>query len=448
MWRLKRARHIHFGKTINHSISTLGTSNLQYSEQLHGKRVAVVVYSHYPSDPRPRRAAEALAQCGATVDVISLRQNEGEPLRASFNGVNITRVPMKHWRGGALTYCFQYGSFILAAFLLLAFRSLGRRYDLVHVHNMPDVLVFSTLIPRLLGAKVILDLHDPMPELMVSIFNLGEHSSSVRLLKVFEKWSIKFSHLVLTPNIAFQKLFCERGCPEPKLKVIMNCPDEAIFEYRETTGQPQAKVDANRPFVLMYHGALVERHGLDIAVRAFKAVKASIPNAELRIYGRQTPFLDQVMQLVQELGLQDSAKYLGPKSLDQIAKAIDECDAGFIPNRLSVFTEINMPTRIFEFLARGKAVIAPRTAGIQDYFKSNEIIFFTPGDIEDLAEKMIHIFRHPQETSEVIKRGQAVYRDHRWSEERLRFLQHATGLMIPKGGWLATRTAPPVDRAN
>ena len=32
---------------------------------------------------------------------------------------------------------------------------------------MPDFLVFSALIPKLLGAKVVLDLHDPMPELMI-----------------------------------------------------------------------------------------------------------------------------------------------------------------------------------------------------------------------------------------------------------------------------------------
>jgi hypothetical protein len=41
----------------------------------------------------------------------------------------------------------------------LASRSLTRRYDLVHVHNMPDVLVFGATVPKLLGARVILDLH-------------------------------------------------------------------------------------------------------------------------------------------------------------------------------------------------------------------------------------------------------------------------------------------------
>src|SRR5436853_565805 len=81
----------------------------------------------------------------------------------------ILRLPLKHSRGGKFTYVFQYGSFILSCFFLLAFRSLTRRYHIVHAHNMPDILVFAALVPKICGAKVILDLHDPMPELMMTI---------------------------------------------------------------------------------------------------------------------------------------------------------------------------------------------------------------------------------------------------------------------------------------
>ncbi|MBE0540478.1 MAG: glycosyltransferase family 4 protein [Verrucomicrobia bacterium] len=411
-------------------------------EQLRGKRVAVVVFSHYPSDPRPRREAEAFAQAGAEVEVISLQQNQGEPRRETHNGVSIIRVPLRHWRGGKLSYLFQYGFFILAGLLILTMRFVVRRYDLVHVHNMPDVLVFSALIPRLLGAKVVLDLHDPMPELMVSIFNLEQESLSVRLLKMFESWSIGFSHLVLTPNIAFQKLFVARSCPAEKLRVIMNCPDEGIFQYRELTDYSLVERDTAKSFVLMYHGALVERHGLDIAVKAFASFRASVPNSELHVFGRRTPFLDQVMDLVRELGLEDSVKYQGAKSLEQIVQAIDDCDAGVIPNRRSVFTEINMPTRIFEYLARGKPVIAPRTAGIQDYFKPDEIVFFEPDDREDLGRKMHYVFAKPREVNAVVKRGQAVYRAHRWNEERSRFLQGAAELLAGNGTWPISQAQP------
>ena len=388
------------------------------TESLRGKRVAVVVFSHYPSDPRPRREAETLAQLGMKVEVISLRQNDQEPLRETFNGINILRVPLKHWRGGKIAYVFQYGYFILSAFFLLAFRSLTRRYSLVHVHNMPDVLVFAALVPKICGAKVILDLHDPMPELMMTIFSLKRESLGVRMLQLLEKWSISFADAVFTPNAAFQKLFAARSCRADKLRVVMNSPDERIFKYRDSTQQTPAVRDAAKPFIIMYHGAIVERHGLDIAVQALESLIRFIPSAELRIFGRPTPFVHQVMELVRERGLQEAVRYLGVRSLDQIVEAIDDCDVGIIPNRRSIFTEINMPTRIFEYLARGKPVIAPLAAGIQDYFSSNDLIFFELGDADDLARKIRYVFSQPREVTEIMKRGQAVYRAHRWSEER------------------------------
>ena len=116
-----------------------------------GKRAAVVLYSTYPSDPRPRRAAEALVEEGMVVDLICLTENEKDLRRETFNGVNIIRLPLTRRRGGKFNYFFLYSAFILCAFAILSVRTLSRRYDLVHVHNMPDILVLSGLIPKVFG---------------------------------------------------------------------------------------------------------------------------------------------------------------------------------------------------------------------------------------------------------------------------------------------------------
>jgi len=135
------------------------------------------------------------------------RSEEGE-----FNGVDILRIPLQRRRTGPVGYVFQYVAFILISTVVVGLRSLTRRYDLVYVHNMPDVLVLSALIPKVLGAKVILDLHDPMPELMMTIFDLDQESWWVRILKRLEKWSLRLADLVLTVNLACEKLFVSRGC--------------------------------------------------------------------------------------------------------------------------------------------------------------------------------------------------------------------------------------------
>jgi glycosyltransferase involved in cell wall biosynthesis len=395
--------------------------------QLKGKRVAVVVYSSYSH--RPRMAAEALAEERASVEVICLKGTDEAPQHQSLNGVDITRVPLEHRRGGKLSYLLRYGTFVLLCGSILARRGWRRRYDLVHVHNMPDVLVFSALVPKLLGAKIILDLHDPMPELMITIFGLQENSAWVRLLKKFEKWSLHFADAVLTVNEACKRMFSARSCPPEKISVVMVSPYESIFQDREPSRKNLASRDRSKPFVIMYHGLLVERHGLDLAVTALGKIRTSFPNAQLRVYGRSTPFLEQVMNSLRESELREAVRYLGPKNLEQIVEAIDECDLGIIPNRRSIFTEINTPTRIFEFLSQGKPVIAPRVPGILDYFGPQELVFFELGDADDLAAKMEYVFRHPEEMAGIVERGQEVYRAHKWSCERLRFVGLASRLL-------------------
>jgi glycosyltransferase involved in cell wall biosynthesis len=377
----------------------------------------MVLFSYYPADPRPRRAAEALAREGMAVEVVCLCELETDVRREVVDGVDVRRVPLRRRRGGIVGYLAQYGTFLLVALAILAVRSLTRRYDLVHVHNMPDVLVVSALVPKLLGAKVLLDLHDPMPELMMTIFGLDRSSSKVRLLERLERWSLRWADLVLTVNLACKRLFASRSCSSAKLQVIMNAPDEDIFGFRPVDAELCSRAPG-APFVVMYHGSLVERNGLDVAVEALARVRQSGSNVELRVYGARTPFLEQVMESVRAQGLTQAVRYLGPRRLEDIAAAIAECDIGVIPNRRNIFTELNTPTRIFEYLAVGKPVIAPRAAGILDYFDEDSLLFFELGDATDLARRIEDAMADPRKTAETARRGQEVYRAHTWRQER------------------------------
>ena len=406
------------------------------SSYLRGKRVAMVMFSSYPADPRPRRAVDTLLREGMSVDLICLG-DEKAPKREVLNELEILRVPIKPSRGGKFSYAYEYSTFILISTSILARRSLKRRYDLVYIHNMPDILVLSAMVPKALGAKVILDQHDPMPELMMTIFGLDETSLSVRLLSWFEKWSIARADLVITVNIACKRIFGSRSCPPEKIGVVMNSPDGEIFPFCPAASFASSSRAPSEPFVMMYHGSLVERNGLDLAVDALSRVRRAVPSAELRIYGRKTPFLERVMGEARNMGLHDCAHYLGPKSLEELVREIEDCDVGIVPNPRNAFTEINTPTRIFEYLALGKPVIAPRTAGIQDYFSDESLLFFEPGNSQDLARRIEYVFSHPAEVIEIVKRGQEVYQEHSWRTERPRLAGLVAGLL-----WEGVSAAP------
>ena len=401
-------------------------------------RAAVVLYSYYKYDVRPMREAEALANAGMEVDVICLRHKPSDPLRERINGVNLFRVPMGRRRSGKMAYVFRYAAFFISAFCRLAFWSFKKRYKLVHVHNMPDFLVFTALLPRLRGAKIILDLHDPMPELFCSIYGLSPNHLFARCLRFQERLSIAFADLVLTPNQAFKELFVSRSCPAAKIQITVNVPPIAIFDPRKYVA-PAAT--GPRPFTLMYHGLLVERHGLDLALQAVAQLRPRIPQIKFHLYGEMTDYMTKIIRRISELGLDDAVQYHGFKSLPEIAQAIVSIDLGLVPNRLNDFTNINLPTRIFECLAMNKPVLVPRTRGIEDYFSDDDMLFFEPGNADDLAAKIGWVYQHPSETQSLLEKGRKVYARYSWDLEEGRFLGIVKDLLKNNSGPPSPRRA-------
>jgi glycosyltransferase involved in cell wall biosynthesis len=240
---------------------------------------------------------------------------------------------------------------------------------------------------------------------------------------------MKQADLVVTVNIACKRIFESRSCPAEKISVVMNSPDDRIFPLRSPGSYRVDAGSRGRRFAIMYHGSIVERNGLDLAIEALSLVKRTISGAELRIYGVETPFLGEVMELARRKGIAKAVHYLGPKRLEDLVAEIERCDVGIIPNHRNTFTEINTPTRILEYLALGKPVIAPRATGICDYFDDTSLILFELGNAEDLARKLEAVFFHPAKARKIAERGQAVYREHAWPAEKARLTSMTAGLL-------------------
>ena len=389
-------------------------------------RIAMVVFSYYPADPRPRREAEALARESMSVDLICLKERD-ELRQEVINGVNVFRLPLQRKRSTKFSYVLEYGIFILLAFWKISLLHLRKRYNVVHVHNMPDILVVTSLIPRLMGGKVILDLHDPMPEVYMTKYGMGYSHPIIQLLALLERFSIKLAHIVLTPNISFRDTFVYRGCPEEKIHIVMNSPQEEIF-YRNNSKTRYNDPHEGNKFVLMFHGTIVERHGLDTALSAIMILRKKVPNLIFHVYG-DGDFVNRFLELVRQWQLDDMVKYHGRVALELIADAITGIDLGIIPNHKSIFTEINLPTRIFEYLCMGKPVVVPKTKGIKDYFNENSIFFFEPGSPSSLAKAVLEVYSNGTDTKEVLKKGMEVYRTYRWGSQRRAFLKLVHGLL-------------------
>ena len=389
-------------------------------------RVASVVFSYFPQDPRPRREAEALIEAGMTVDMICLRGENQLPQEID-KGVNAFRINIRRKRHSKLRYLWQYGYFIVAAFSRLSLLQLRHRYDVVHVHNMPDVLVFCALLPRLMGARVILDLHDPVPELYMTKYGIEEHHPIIRIMTFVERLSIGFVHLVITPNIAFRKLFVARGCPKDKIHIVMNAPQEEIFLLPKAVENAAPEIGQDS-FEVMYHGFIAEHNGLDIAVEAISLVREKIANIRFHIYG-EGDFMEKVAEDIDALALKDAITCHGFLPLEEIAAAIGEVDLGIVPSKRTPFTELNFATRIFEYLCKGKPVIAPRTLGVLDYFDEASICLFEPGNPRDLARAIVELHGDARRRDELVHLGAQVYQDNRWELQKQVLVQLVSSLV-------------------
>ncbi len=380
-------------------------------------KICSLAFTNYLTDARVRREAETLQREGAEVDVICLKRI-GENDSELYNGVRLIRIPVVKKRQGKLNYVWEYSRFIVLAFLRVSILFFKRRYDVIHVHNMPDILVICAIVPRIFGAKIILDLHDPVPEVYMAKYNLSADHVIIKLLKIIEYYSAKFAHKVLTPNIAFKELFVSRKIPEDKIKIVMNTPDEKLYK---TTKGNLTLGKRNGNYICMFHGLITERHGIETALRAINSIRNEIPEIQFHIYG-EGDGLDRMLEVINELDLHETVKYYGHVTFEEIVIAIENADIGLIPNYKSPLTELNFPVRIFEYLSLKKPVIVPDTKGINDYFNKDSILYFNPGDYKNLADVLINALKDQNSTQIVLKKGIDIYNENKWSKNSIQFL--------------------------
>src|SRR5215813_9531857 len=127
--------------------------------------VCAITYDYYPFDVLVRRTAESAASAGYTSHVICLME-AGQKKYEVYNGVHVHRIAMYRGFGRSLPQTIlEWTIFLFQAAAKVTRLHLKQKYNVIHVHNMPDFLVFSAFIPKFLGAKVVLEVQDVSPEL-------------------------------------------------------------------------------------------------------------------------------------------------------------------------------------------------------------------------------------------------------------------------------------------
>jgi len=373
-------------------------------------KACMLAYTLYEMDNRVRRYAEALAERGDDVDVYVLGK-PGQPRRGMLNGVRIHRIQTRvRNEKRPLIYLAKLLLFLLRSSFVLAKNSIRERYDVIHVHSVPDFEVFAALVPKWMGSKIILDIHDIVPEFYASKFHKNRDSLVFKTLVLLERLSIAFSDHVIIANHLWYKTLISRSVAPGKCTVVMNYPDISIFRKSGRTRE-------DGKFVMVYPGSLHRHQGLDVAIEAFAKIAGRYPEAEFRIYGEGGE-VKALMELVEELNLTDRIRFLGTKPLHEIAAVMSEADLGIVPKRAVSFGDEAFSTKIPEFMAVGVPVIASSTTIDRYYFNDSQILFFKSEDVDDLASKMGMLIEHPELRSRLVENSEAYIRENNWGCRR------------------------------
>lgn len=336
------------------------------------RRVLIVSHSHWETDPRVRRQVESLIAEGWFVEGLFLDEPIGRERLRTW------RFPLRRRRGGVIRYLLEYGAFFVWASLWIAFRSVRSKPAIVYVNSPPDFLVFAAWPGRLLKIPVVLDVHDPMPELLVA---KGRSTGVMwRALVIQERWSLRFADYLITVHEPLRDLLLDRS-PGVDFDVVMNVPDTTGWEV--ISRRPDSRT-------VVYTGTVAVRYGLDDVITAMALLQDQIPNLALRVIGDGED-RRSLEALATDLGVEGRCQFVPRLTWAELRCQLDDAWVGVNVPKPDALGELSFSNKIVEWIALGLPVIAGRTSTLERYFSDRSLVYVTPGSADEIAEALVKL---------------------------------------------------------
>jgi glycosyltransferase involved in cell wall biosynthesis len=354
----------------------------------------MVIYAYYPVDPRTRREVEILRENGAHVHVICLRNNN-ENKHEKRDSVNVHRIPMKKRKSegkGYLMYFFTYLAFLFLSTVLLALLFIKNRYNVVHVHSMPDHLVFCTLFPKLFGAKIILDLHELTPEVFVAKFDISGDSRKKAVAESIEKKSLNYADLVITTNNRRKDILVQRTGKQDVI-VVMNLPKNEIFAERDMADFIEEN-QLGSSFIVFYVGGLNPQRELDVALKAIGYAQDRIPNIRFIFGGSgEEDYIAFLHNEIRDLDIEDKVLYLGFIPQEDILNYVILSNVTISTYKPNPNADLALPTKVFEYMVVPKPVILADLPYMSEELGSL-VLLYESGDYKSLGDRIVNIYEN------------------------------------------------------
>ncbi len=344
-----------------------------------------------PLDRRVWQESCTLRDAGYEVVVICPRMRGYTALMETLDGIHIYRHWISDEAGGFFGFILEYLSALWGE-MRLAWKVWRRhRFKVIHLCNPPDLLFLVALPFKLLGVRVIYDVHDLWPEMFEAKFE--KRGLFYYLVRIAESMTYRISDLVLATNETVRRVALERGRKtQDTVFVVRTAPK---ISTGEVSVNPELK--KNRQFLVGYVGVMGNADGVEYLVRAADHLvnKSGRLDVQFLLMGTG-PEYDHLVSLRDSLGLQEFVDLPGRVSNEFLFSALKTIDLGVSCDPKNTYNDGCTMNKVLEYMAFGKAqvmfdLVEGRASALE---ASNYVV---RNSSEDLAQEIIDLLEQPKQ---------------------------------------------------
>lgn len=301
----------------------------------------------------------------------------------------------------------------LALALLTWLRLVQRqRFDVVYVREVICALWLALLAPRLIGARVVYEVHD----LESRNPSRAKERWAQPLLHLIDRLTLTQPAALTSLTAAFRDLLASLGLRDPREVAVL--PDA----YDETRYAPQDRDAARRALglpdepTIVYAGLTFAYRGVDLLLDAM----ADVPGARLILVGGRDQERAALVEQAQRLGIGDRVTFVGVQPQDHVPLYLAAADVLVIPDTVTDVTA--SPLKLFEYMAMERAVVCPDLPALREITGGDGALHVPRGDRAALAAALRALLDDPAQRQALAQRGRERVAPYTYTQRAARLL--------------------------
>ena len=187
------------------------------------------------------------------------------------------------------------------------------------------------------------------------------------------------SHIITVGETLKGTLVRRWGLDPAHISVVTNGTEIDLFLNIDTSPDIRTRYSIGKGPVIMFMGGFKPWHGIDLILRGFHHLVQSMPDAKMVFVG-DGPQRLELQQQSDSLGLQEHVIFTGRVGHEDVPQLLNIADVAVIYHRRAAAEIVETPLKLFEYMAAGKAIVAPAVPNMERILKDNVSGLLVPPD--------------------------------------------------------------------